>query len=199
MNHHYSNQQQQLVTSPKSNQTKSIYMQQLANPMKVPMTATITAPTATPIISVSIVIILFILMAGYVSHVILTSHRFDCDTNNEFQSKFGEPLSLLPTTTPPHTIVNKNRNIYNTEIGALYEFVIAILLISNINVYFTTFDILFQTQCVTIISTIIVIFLLCAQIIASDLSSARKTFNDIFGLPTMNMSCGGILYTFTII
>ena len=179
--------------------------------MVKPMTVSITTiPTTAPIISVLIVIIVFILM---VSNAILITYRFDCDINNGliriesefgctcdrnhgFTSEFGDPLSLLPTTAP-QTIANNNEN---TRIDILYEFVIAILLslISNINVYFTIFYILYVFCFELIILVMIVIFLLCAQTIASD-SSARATFNDTFGivsqfgLPTINISCGGIL------
>ena len=75
--------------------------------------------------------------------------------------------------------------------------IVILLLLSNINVYFEVFDILYLFCFELIISTIIVLFSLRAQTIAFD-SSTRATFNDIFGLPTINMSCGGILCTFAI-
>ena len=77
-----------------------MYMYQLVNPIKVPMTETITTPT--PAISQikyvligSIIVFIFIeIPTECMSIVNFYQNVFDC----QFEGKFGEPFSLLPKT-----------------------------------------------------------------------------------------------------
>ena len=196
-------QQQQL---DKSNTANSIYMHQFTNPITIPITATITAPTPTisPIIYVLIEsIIVFILIVGYVLIMAFYENGFD----RRSECKFGEPLSISPKKVSGQSLTHIISFNFNRmeRICAFYEFGIVILLslISNINVYFQVFDILYGFYCGAVISTIIATFFLRTQIMAFD-SSSRAAFNDTFGivsqfgLPTMNMRCGGIVCTILI-
>ena len=169
----------------------------MANPMQVSITTT-TVPTPTISLTIYILIgsiIVFILIVGHVLIIICYENIFDCG----FECKFGEPLLLSPKIINGQSLTHTISFNFNRmeRICALYEFGIVILLslISNINVYFQVFDILYTFYFELIILTIVVVFLLCAQMIAFD-SSARETFSNIFD-NTVSIGCG-ILCTIAI-